>query len=177
MRPVLIVWASCRYTHAAAQLPQFDDHKDPFDRFLVAQSLSEPLVLLRADGKLASWGTGAFGVKAESRGGTARVSPYTAKIFGQSKCWHLPRGQNWKEPVMATLTIRLPDAINARFKALAQARDVSMNRLFDEWATAALVQHGALTQCTARAERGDATVDLKLLDKLDRHVSNGTEST
>ena len=51
---------------------------------------------------------------------------------------------------MATLTIRLPDVKHARLKALAQARDVSMNRLFDEWATAALVQHGALTQCTAR---------------------------
>ena len=46
---------------------------------------------------------------------------------------------------MATLTIRLPDAEHARIKALAQARDVSMNRLFDEWATAALAQHDALT--------------------------------
>ena len=44
------------HTHAFAQLPQFDDHKDPFDRFLVAQSLSEPLVLLTTDGKLASHG-------------------------------------------------------------------------------------------------------------------------
>ena len=48
---------------------------------------------------------------------------------------------------MVTLTIRLPDAMNARFKALAQARDVSMNRLF-EWATAALAQHDALTLYT-----------------------------
>ena len=78
---------------------------------------------------------------------------------------------------MATLTIRLPDAEHAHLKALAQARDVSMNRLFDERAAAALVQHGALTQYTARAERGDATVVFKLLDKLDRHVSKGTEST
>ena len=78
---------------------------------------------------------------------------------------------------MSTLTIRMPDAMNARRKALAQARDVSMNRLFDEWATAALAQHGALTLYTARAERGDATVDPKLLDKLARHVSKGTEST
>ena len=71
---------------------------------------------------------------------------------------------------MATLTIRLPDAEHAHFKALAQARDVSMNRLFDEWATAAPVPHSALTQYNTRAERGDATVDLKLLDKLARHV-------
>ena len=78
---------------------------------------------------------------------------------------------------MATLTIRLPDVKHARLKALALARDVSMNHLFDDRAAAALVQHGALTQYTARAERGDATVDLKLLDKMDRHVSKGTEST
>ena len=78
---------------------------------------------------------------------------------------------------MVTLTIRLPDPKHVRFKAFAQARDVSMNRLFDEWATAALAQHDALTQYTARAERGDATVVFKLLDKLDRHVSKGTEST
>ena len=44
------------HIHGVAQLPQFDDHKDPFDRLLVAQSLSEPLVLLTADGKLARYG-------------------------------------------------------------------------------------------------------------------------
>ena len=44
------------HTHAVAQLPQFDDYKDPFDRLLVAQSLSEPLVLLTTDGKLAKYG-------------------------------------------------------------------------------------------------------------------------
>jgi PIN domain nuclease of toxin-antitoxin system len=41
---------------ALATLPQFDDHKDPFDRLLVAQSLSEPLILLTADSKLARYG-------------------------------------------------------------------------------------------------------------------------
>lgn len=40
-----------------AQLQRFDDHKDPFDRLLVAQSLSEPLILLTADEKLARYGT------------------------------------------------------------------------------------------------------------------------
>ena len=44
------------HTHAVAQLPQFDDHKDPLDRLLVAQSRSEPLVLLTTDGKLARYG-------------------------------------------------------------------------------------------------------------------------
>lgn len=39
-----------------ASLPQL--HKDPFDRMLVAQSLSEPLVLLTNDSALAAYGEG-----------------------------------------------------------------------------------------------------------------------
>lgn len=39
-----------------ATLPHFDDHKDPFDRLLAAQSLSEPLILLTADSKLSRYG-------------------------------------------------------------------------------------------------------------------------
>ncbi|HEY0886193.1 MAG TPA: PIN domain nuclease, partial [Ramlibacter sp.] len=38
-------------------LPTFDDHRAPFDRLLVAQSMSEPLILLTADGKLARYGS------------------------------------------------------------------------------------------------------------------------
>lgn len=43
-------------THAArvAQLP--DHHNDPFDRLLVAQALTEPLVLLTADAQLVRYG-------------------------------------------------------------------------------------------------------------------------
>lgn len=41
---------------AIAALPLDDDHRDPFDRWLVAQSLSEPLILLTADAKLAKYG-------------------------------------------------------------------------------------------------------------------------
>lgn len=39
-----------------AELPVFPDHRDPFDRLLVAQSASEPLVLLTADARLARYG-------------------------------------------------------------------------------------------------------------------------
>lgn len=38
-------------------LPGFDDHRDPFDRLRVAQSLSEPLILLTTDDKLARYGS------------------------------------------------------------------------------------------------------------------------
>lgn len=40
-----------------ADLPNFDDHRDPFDRLLVAQSLVEPLILLTVDAKLARYGS------------------------------------------------------------------------------------------------------------------------
>ena len=44
--------------HAArvAKLANDNDHKDPFDRLLVAQSMVEPVVLLTADPKLSSYG-------------------------------------------------------------------------------------------------------------------------
>jgi PIN domain nuclease of toxin-antitoxin system len=44
--------------HAAhvAKLPLLNDHKDPFDRLLVAQSMTEPLVLLSADAKVLAYG-------------------------------------------------------------------------------------------------------------------------
>lgn len=44
--------------HAAhvAKLPMPNDHKDPFDRLLVAQSMTEPLVLLTADAKVLAYG-------------------------------------------------------------------------------------------------------------------------
>ncbi len=38
------------------RLPLVNDHKDPFARLLVAQSIVEPLVLLTADPKVAAYG-------------------------------------------------------------------------------------------------------------------------
>lgn len=51
-------WLDIRNEHllAVSTLPVFDDHKDPFDRLLVAQSLSEPLILLSCDDKMARYG-------------------------------------------------------------------------------------------------------------------------
>lgn len=39
-----------------AKLPLLPGHKDPFDRLLIAQSASEPLVFLTADAGLARYG-------------------------------------------------------------------------------------------------------------------------
>ncbi|MGA7980050.1 MAG: type II toxin-antitoxin system VapC family toxin [Chromatiaceae bacterium] len=46
-----------QHLFAVVNLPVFEDHKDPFDRLLVAQSLTEPLILLTGDPKLAQYGT------------------------------------------------------------------------------------------------------------------------
>ena len=52
-------WLDIKNNHllAIATLPAFDDHRDPFDRLLVAQSQTEPLVLLTADSVLARYGS------------------------------------------------------------------------------------------------------------------------
>jgi PIN domain nuclease of toxin-antitoxin system len=52
-------WLDIKNEHllAVAALPVFNDHKDPFDRLLVAQSLTEPLVFLTADAALARYGS------------------------------------------------------------------------------------------------------------------------
>lgn len=52
-------WLDIKNEHllAVAALPAFDDHRDPFDRLLVAQSQTEPLLLLTADAALARYGS------------------------------------------------------------------------------------------------------------------------
>ena len=52
-------WLDIKNDHllAVAALPVFDDHRDPFDRLLVAQSQTEPLVLLTSDSGLARYGS------------------------------------------------------------------------------------------------------------------------
>ena len=51
-------WLEIKDIHlrAVASLPFIDGHRDPFDRLLVAQSLTEPLLLLTSDASLSSYG-------------------------------------------------------------------------------------------------------------------------
>lgn len=46
-----------RHVLHVAQLPDAADHRDPFDRLLVAQSVVEPMTLLTADRRLARYGS------------------------------------------------------------------------------------------------------------------------
>ena len=69
---------------------------------------------------------------------------------------------------MSTLTIRLPDDKHERLRALAKANAVSVNKLIDELATAALANFDARVRYETRAARGNPKRALVLLEKLDR---------
>jgi PIN domain nuclease of toxin-antitoxin system len=51
-------WLAIENAHILelGRLPAFPDHRDPFDRLLVAQSASEPLILLTTDARLGRYG-------------------------------------------------------------------------------------------------------------------------
>ena len=70
---------------------------------------------------------------------------------------------------MGTLTIRLPDDKHERLKALAAHRNISVNKLIEEFSSMALAEFDAETRFLTRASRGKIKTGLKLLDKLDKH--------
>ena len=71
---------------------------------------------------------------------------------------------------MSATTVRLTDEKHARLKALAKARKVSINKLFDEMATVMLAEFDAETRYRLRAAKGSAQRGLDLLDKLDQQT-------
>jgi len=71
---------------------------------------------------------------------------------------------------MSTLTLRIPDTKYERLKNYAKAREVSLNKLFDEFATIALTQFDAKVRFDMMAAKGDKKRGLELLDKLDKEV-------
>ena len=74
---------------------------------------------------------------------------------------------------MATLTIRIPDDKHNRLKALAQHRQISINKLVEELSTQALAEFDSEVRFRALAAKGNKTKGLKLLNKLDKHFSKG----
>jgi predicted transcriptional regulator len=68
---------------------------------------------------------------------------------------------------MSTLTIRLPDEKHARLRELARHREISVNKLIEEWATISLAEFDAENRFRAQAARGSAVKGLAALDKLD----------
>lgn len=72
---------------------------------------------------------------------------------------------------MSVVTLRIPDEKHARLKQLAISRSTSINRLMDELATIALVQHDLSVQFDSLAKAGNPATGLALLDELDAHFA------
>jgi predicted transcriptional regulator len=68
---------------------------------------------------------------------------------------------------MGTLTIRLPDDKHNRLKELAQAKNISINKLIEELSTIALAEFDANTRFKAMAATGNPEEGLRILAKLD----------
>jgi len=71
---------------------------------------------------------------------------------------------------MSTITLRMPDSKHDRLKRYAKEQGVSLNKLFDEFATVALAQFDAKTRFTLMATKGDVKQGIVLLDKLDESL-------
>jgi hypothetical protein len=69
---------------------------------------------------------------------------------------------------MSTLTLRISDSKYERLKSYAKSKNISLNKLFDEFATIALTQFDAKTRFELMASKGDKSRGLALLDKLER---------
>ncbi len=70
---------------------------------------------------------------------------------------------------MSTLTLRIPDTKYERLKNYAKSKEISLNKLFDEFATIALTQFDTKTRFDLMASKGNKSKGLKLLDKLDEN--------
>ena len=71
---------------------------------------------------------------------------------------------------MSTVTLRIPDSKHERLKQYAKEQGISLNKLFDEFATVALAQFDAKTRFEIQAAKGNVKRGLKLLDKLDEEL-------
>lgn len=71
---------------------------------------------------------------------------------------------------MSTLTLRIPDTKYERLKNYAKSKQISLNKLFDEFATIALTQYDTKTKFDLLASKGNKKMGLELLDKIDEKV-------
>jgi plasmid stability protein len=77
---------------------------------------------------------------------------------------------------MTKLTIRLPEDTTLRLKQLAASRGISLNKMMDELATAALAVHDAETRFRLMAAAGDRNAALDILARLDERDRQTTTS-
>ncbi|CAN2041960.1 hypothetical protein GMMP15_660003 [Candidatus Magnetomoraceae bacterium gMMP-15] len=70
---------------------------------------------------------------------------------------------------MNTITLTLPGDKYTRLKALAASKNMSLNKLFDEFSTTVLSEYDAEMRFKARSAKASKRKGLKILDELDRH--------
>ena len=71
---------------------------------------------------------------------------------------------------MKTVKINIPNSKHERLEQYAKEQGVSLNRLFDKFATVALAQFDAKTRFTLMAAKGDTKRGIELLDKLNKNL-------
>lgn len=77
---------------------------------------------------------------------------------------------------MSTLTIRVPEQKYDRIKRIAQAKNISVNKLFDEWATVAIAEQDLFMRYQIQKQNANREVGLTLLSQLDKHFkTNGAQ--
>ncbi|MFN3606913.1 MAG: toxin-antitoxin system HicB family antitoxin [Cypionkella sp.] len=76
------------------------------------------------------------------------------------------------EEKMSIVTLRLPEDQHQRLKSMAQARGISLNKLFEQLTAQALTENDIELRYRRLAALGSAVRRLALLDKLDR-ADNG----
>jgi predicted transcriptional regulator len=73
---------------------------------------------------------------------------------------------------MTTLTIRIPDDTEARLRAMAKRRGISVKKLMEEFSATGLAEFDAETRFRLRAGKSPARRGLDLLDKLEAAVKS-----
>lgn len=70
---------------------------------------------------------------------------------------------------MSVLTIRVPEEKHQRLKQLAEAKQISLNKLFEEMSTRLLTEHDVEQRFKVRAALGSAKDGLVLLEEFARY--------
>ena len=70
---------------------------------------------------------------------------------------------------MSVLTIRVPEEKHKRLKQLAEAKQMSLNKLFDEMSTRLLTEHDVEQRLKARAVLGSREDGLALLEEFEQY--------
>lgn len=72
---------------------------------------------------------------------------------------------------MSVVTVRLPGDQHQRLEAMAQARGISLNKLFEQLIAQALTENDVALQYQRLATTSSPAKGLEILNKLDRLVS------